>query len=771
MKSLKYYISLLAVAVLASCDDGAGDFLKSGKLFLDACYIGEVEVTEVNTRAGEDNDEPVYRYNEESLKNSTILWVSNDEGVVRKYKGLSTLPAKGLQLAGGVYLAEAWAGDSVSASWSAKYYKASQRFVIDGDANVDLRLSLANVFASVVIDKSVDAVLTDYQVTISHSRGSRTFIGKDTRVASFMMPTNHKAKEDESPKEEKLKWKMTGTEMSGDSFVKEGTINYVSEGHQYILTFSHNGGVAAKGGALIALDLKDLDLIDDNFIVAQPPTIQLEQNDTVKPITTIVPVLKGKQADNIYVQIGAVGQFSVVELSGDDISDILGTGGEKINLWNAGNDPLSLLEGRGIKMTKFNDNSDFYDVSRNLSSMKIVFTSDFINSLEIGTHEIGIYVRDNGGGDNSDEQKPRESRATLTFDVSSDIVSIRIPNLADFTKPENRNVTPTTLCLPGVLMDPTASFSGLALDYRVEGTETWSRVEPSTVSRAASNYEFFIEGLTPNTTYEYRTVWIRAGESDESYSSIQKITTADGKIPNGDFEEWSMDGKIQLLAKDKNSKYWDSGNEGSSKASKTVTKPDANIKHGGEYSAKLESQKAAILGIGKFAAGNAFVGKYLATDGTDGVLGWGRSFYFRPKALKGYVKYESYTVNHTASGASDIVSGQPDKGIIYVALLNEDKGVQGDSNYPDFPVVVRTKSAKLFDKTASNVIAYGELVLQNSTEGDGMIEFTIPLDYYESMKDQKVCYLLLVCSASKGGDYFAGGEGSTMYIDDFEFVY
>ncbi|MDE7154977.1 MAG: PCMD domain-containing protein [Muribaculaceae bacterium] len=765
MKNLKYYISLLWIVVLASCNDGVHDLLKSGKLFLNTSYIGEVEVTQVNTRAGENADEPVYSYNEESLKNSTIIWISSDEGVVRKYNGLSTMPSRGLQLAGGVYLAEAWAGDSVSASWSAKFYKANQRFVIDGDANVDLRLSLANVFASVVIDKSVDAVLTDYQVTISHSRGSRTFVGKDTRVASFMMPTNHNAKEDESPKEDKLRWKMTGTEMSGESFVKEGTINYVSEGHQYILTFSHNGGVAAKGGALIALDLKDLDLITDNCIVAQPPTIQGEEG---APLSEPILISKGKQTENINVEIGAVGHFSVVELSGDDISKILGDGGEKINLWNAGNDPLTLLEGRGIKMTTFNDNQDYYDVARNLSSMKIVFTPDFVNSLGIGTHEIGIYVRDNGGGDNSDEQKPRESRATLTFAVSSEVVSIRIPNLTEFKKPENGNVTPSTLRLPGTLMDATAQFSGLALDYRVAGTEPWTRVQPSAVSRAASNYEFYIEGLTPNTDIEYRTVWTVDGE--ETGSAIQTIKTADNKIQNGSFEDWGKSGKAQVLYNELPI-YWDSGNHGSASAGALggvdVTTPESTIKHSGKYSAKLKSQNVVV----KFAAGNAFVGKYLKTDGTNGVLGWGRPFYFRPKALKGYVKYNSATVNHTATEASDIVNGQPDKGIIYVALLNNDMDAQGDKEYPDCPVVVRTKTAKLFDKTASNVIAYGEMVLDKSTDGDGMIEFNIPIEYYESMKDQKVCYLLLVCSASKGGDYFAGGEGSTMYIDDFEFVY
>ncbi|MDE5858264.1 MAG: PCMD domain-containing protein, partial [Muribaculaceae bacterium] len=581
----------------------------------------------------------------------------------------------------------------------------------------------------------------------------------------FMMPTNHKAKEGEPRKEETLKWKMVGTEITGNRFEKEGAINYVAEGHQYILTFSHNGGVAANGGVLIGLDLKDLELIKNNNTVAQPPTIQGEKG---KSLNDPVLISRGKCNNDIVVEIGAVGQFKVVELSGDWISSIIGPSGEKINLAEV---PDKLEP--NIKVTPFHEGqTDFYNPELNLSSMKISFSKSLISSLDNGTYEVEIYVEDNGGGDNSDDKsKHRKSRVTLTIVVSEEIISIRLPE--NFRNPELLNVTPSSLRIPAVLMDETAEFSNPALEYRVEGTESWSRVEPATVSRAASDYEFFIEGLTPNTSYECRTVWTKAGV--ESYSSIQKITTADNKAQNGDFEDWSMDGKIQLLAKDNTSLYWDSGNHGSAGnafTSTNVTTSESNIKNSGKYSAKLQSQFVGVGGsLGKFAAGNAFVGKYLATDGTDGVLGWGRPFYFRPKALKGYVKYNSATITDVADGAPDIIKGQPDKGIIYVALLNEDKDVQGDKDYPDFPVVVRTKSAKLFDKTASNVIAYGELVLHNSTEGDGMIEFTIPLYYYESMKDQKVCYLLLVCSASKGGDYFAGGRGSTMYIDDFEFVY
>jgi hypothetical protein len=32
-------------------------------------------------------------------------------------------------------------------------------------------------------------------------------------------------------------------------------------------------------------------------------------------------------------------------------------------------------------------------------------------------------------------------------------------------------------------------------------------------------------------------------------------------------------------------------------------------------------------------------------------------------------------------------------------------------------------------------------------------------------------YLIVVCSASKYGDYFTGGAGSVLYVDDFSLEY
>ena len=63
---------------------------------------------------------------------------------------------------------------------------------------------------------------------------------------------------------------------------------------------------------------------------------------------------------------------------------------------------------------------------------------------------------------------------------------------------------------------------------------------------------------------------------------------------------------------------------------KNVTTYDATIKHSGNYSAKLQSQYVALFGIGAFAAGNVFVGKFLKIDGTDGILRFGRPFTSRP---------------------------------------------------------------------------------------------------------------------------------------------
>lgn len=69
-----------------------------------------------------------------------------------------------------------------------------------------------------------------------------------------------------------------------------------------------------------------------------------------------------------------------------------------------------------------------------------------------------------------------------------------------------------------------------------------------------------------------------------------------------------------------------------------------------------------------------------------------------------------------------------------------------------------------------NIIAYGELPAADCVNTNGeWKEFTINLKY-KNITD-KPAYLIIVCSSSKYGDYFTGGEGSCLHLDDFELLY
>ena len=180
----------------------------------------------------------------------------------------------------------------------------------------------------------------------------------------------------------------------------------------------------------------------------------------------------------------------------------------------------------------------------------------------------------------------------------------------------------------------------------------------------------------------------------DDYTSADELTfstVAYPQLPNAGFEDWfsgsaSPSNKnglwLPCAVPELDGRFWDCGNHGSMKMNINVTTPDETVKHSGKYSIKLESAYPSMFGIGKFAAGNVFVGQYLKTDGTDGVLGFGRPFEtpVRPKGLRGYIKYAPVAVTHTSM--STVSKGDMDTGIIYMALLSDDlKSENGDDEY------------------------------------------------------------------------------------------
>lgn len=292
-------------------------------------------------------------------------------------------------------------------------------------------------------------------------------------------------------------------------------------------------------------------------------------------------------------------------------------------------------------------------------------------------------------------------------------------------------------------------------EYKKEGDADWIRVDAADVTQDGGNFTARIIHLQANTTYVCRPY------SGEEYGEETTFTTGEeATIPNMGFEDWHQEGKIICPWKEGDTSWWDSGNKGSVTLNKNVTQPTDDVWSGasaGSKAALLASQFVGLGSIGKFAAGNLFVGEYRKTDGTNGILGFGREFSARPTKLKGHFKYTVATIDN-ADEAHQALIGEPDTCIVWIAL--------GDWSEP---VEIRTNpnNSKFFDKNDPNIIAYGEMNCAETVSA--YKEFEIDLDYRSTSRVPK--YLLIVCSASKYGDYFTGGAGSTMWVDDFSFEY
>lgn len=133
--------------------------------------------------------------------------------------------------------------------------------------------------------------------------------------------------------------------------------------------------------------------------------------------------------------------------------------------------------------------------------------------------------------------------------------------------------------------------------------------------------------------------------------------------------------------------------------------------------------------------------------------------------MKVWVKYTPVKVT---DGGSQIAKGEMDQGIIYVALVDESTT---EYETEQWPAIIKTdpKKLSLFNPDGANMIAYGEKVFTEATEGSGLIQIEIPINYKRTGVTPS--NIIVVASASRYGDYFQGGSGSVMYIDDIELTY
>lgn len=747
----KLYIAFVGMACLclACSRDDRALLDGEGTLRLRAQVNDEVQII---SRAGAPEGETSP---EEELKKNCRVRIYKGEKLIYKHAGWdATLQEPGLSLSSGAYRVRIISGDSVDASFDKKYYEGNESFEIRQAQTtpVEVVCNVMNTLAKVVFDASLEPYLEkgEVSVAVDVDGGSLTYPyqkeAAEAKTGYYSLPQG----------KEYLICTFTGVAKNGRKFTQTDRIESAKKSTLYTLTYKISdletpAPPTDEGGAFIDLKVDETPLAkkEEEILIYQRPQFRavnqseevdmkqpwfLELNSQIQPevkIYTSTPLAEASVTSEVFTKLGLASA--------------------ELNLMDKAT-RAALLE-KGITVT----------------SQEKLLTMNWGNSLndllkEEGEHHIIYKATDTAVEGNA---AARTNTIDWTISVSNaNICAVKIPYPYQIWADR---VTLYAEVINGRTLAPDAQLS---FRYRKKSEQTWNEAIPAKLGedqKTITSDE--IKGLTPGTTYEYQVL-----EGDKVSNQTCEFTTeAALQLPNSGFENWSGDSP-KLIHGSGEEMFWDSGNHGSATLKENVTTPDGSVKHGGNYSAKLESKFVAFWGIGKFAAGNLFIGDYLKTDGTDGILGIGRPMgkdasgrpvTSRPLALRGYIKYVSGKVD---KGGDKIANGRQDVGIIYMALTDGEGEAHGNSHWS---FIIKTKEQHFFDKNAANVIAYGEKTWEQSTEGEGMIPFEIRFDY-DAKPDGRTRIpnrILIVAAASKFGDYFEGSTGSKMWLDDLELIY
>ncbi|MCI1785907.1 MAG: PCMD domain-containing protein [Bacteroidales bacterium] len=323
-----------------------------------------------------------------------------------------------------------------------------------------------------------------------------------------------------------------------------------------------------------------------------------------------------------------------------------------------------------------------------------------------------------------------------TIYSDSRIIRITIP---DGTNPDSLKISEFTYTegatVSGVVSDATGkSIKGLSKDGIIDLSDTLR--------------------ITLHIYQDY-TWKIIAG-----YKDGDTVSTAKPQLYNMSMDNWTWeDGKAWYPygsgASDTQKEVWGTANKGTSLLGINTTAPEESfvaVSGSGKKAAKLTSSYALL----KFASGNLFNGQFIKLTGLTGAeLAWGTPFTSRPKALHGYYCYQGKAIDYTDSDHKNL-EGQTDEGEIEIMLTDWDS---------QFHVI---SSANQYVDTENDTGIIGFAQIHPSGTSSSYTEFTLPVTY---RNDRTPKWVVIVAASSRYGDYFTGGEGSTLYLDELDFEY
>ncbi len=676
-----------------------------------------------------------------------------DLKLVRKYQGVENVPAD-ILLASGDYQVKVTAGEMVSASFDKKFYEGIKSFTITkgADVKVDVVANVGNTVATVAFAETMNPYFENCTVgvAVKAENGILDFTADDAgKLGYFSVPVAC----------DTLFCTFEATnKLTGAPFVHIDTIPDVVSATLYNLTYEFKESeveVPDTGGGMINLvvDVTPIGEVETEETIYRRPSVKAEMGGQ-NLVLTQPAYMKIGDGEDMTVMIKGSTELTQIEIASEQFPDFLGapTAQQAFDLKNLTTEEEDLLANGGITIDKKEASLGH--------AMDIKLSASLIQkyTAENGTRNIRFSVTDQRG----------YQRIVDWQIVASDIAvqTVAIPDDKKYL------IWATKATLFGEVLPEREPQSELSFRYRKVGTTEWQTV-PAVRNGSVLTAE--VTGLKNNdnelfSEYEYQVMEGTMASNVKCQFTTEKTL----QLENCGFEEWSGSAPAYIAPSSNDSDiFWDSGNHGSATLGRDVTTPDTNVKHSGNRSAKLTSQKV----VTQFAAGNLFTGRYLQTEMSglkgDGILGWGRPFTSRPIALTGWIRYNSGKVNYADS---HIGNNEQDQGYIFIALgdWQEETYTYKGVTY-SWERIVATKVPKLFDHTTENkgTIAHGEQTWMQSTDedlnGTKMYPFTIRLDYWD--EERIPTTIIVVASASKFGDFFAGSTSSVMWLDDLKLIY
>ena len=313
--------------------------------------------------------------------------------------------------------------------------------------------------------------------------------------------------------------------------------------------------------------------------------------------------------------------------------------------------------------------------------------------------------------------------------------------------------------------------------YKAQSDDSWTSVTDEQVKTpTATSYEVELNNLHSDTPYLYRVEF-------PGFSLAGGPFYFQGEqLENSSFDHWHIEGEgkkaLYLPWADGDAPYWDTGNHG---ATTVGASNSTYVEEGERCYANLQSKYIVV----KFAAGNIFTGKYLETDGTNGVLSFGRPFTSRPAKMQFDFQYQTSTITKTGGIWYEVygqyitrelyegLKGQPDSCSVYIALgdWEPELYVSAFSNVrEECPYLIRTRpeagKLHLMDMNSPNLIGFAQM-----TCGDNVNQWTTQTLNIHYRNNRTPTTVIVVASSSKYGDYFTGGESSLLKIDNIRLLY